>query len=69
MCSTSRNPQADLQAMDRAHRIGQKKQVYVFRFVTEVRPVLVSLLSPLADPLRLCRTLSRRRSLSVPPRS
>lgn len=29
------NPQADLQAMDRAHRIGQKKQVYVFRFVTE----------------------------------
>ncbi|TID21205.1 hypothetical protein CANINC_003485 [Pichia inconspicua] len=29
------NPQADLQAMDRAHRIGQKKQVKVFRFVTE----------------------------------
>ena len=29
------NPQADLQAMDRAHRIGQKKQVYVYRFVTE----------------------------------
>ena len=28
------NPQADLQAMDRAHRIGQKKQVRVFRFVT-----------------------------------
>lgn len=27
------NPQADLQAMDRAHRIGQTKQVYVFRFV------------------------------------
>jgi SNF2 family DNA or RNA helicase len=22
--------------MDRAHRIGQKKQVWVFRFVTEV---------------------------------
>lgn len=31
-----RNPQADLQAMDRAHRIGQTKQVYVFRFITEV---------------------------------
>ena len=30
-----RNPQADLQAMDRAHRIGQTKQVYVYRFVTE----------------------------------
>ncbi|GMM37805.1 chromatin-remodeling ATPase [Saccharomycopsis crataegensis] len=29
------NPQADLQAMDRAHRIGQKKQVKVFRMVTE----------------------------------
>ncbi|CCD25527.1 chromatin-remodeling ATPase ISW1 NDAI_0F02090 [Naumovozyma dairenensis CBS 421] len=28
------NPQADLQAMDRAHRIGQKKQVRVFRLVT-----------------------------------
>ncbi|KAK7097547.1 SWI/SNF-related matrix-associated actin-dependent regulator of chromatin subfamily A member 5-like [Littorina saxatilis] len=29
------NPQVDLQAMDRAHRIGQKKQVQVFRFLTE----------------------------------
>ena len=29
------NPQADLQAMDRAHRIGQKKQVKVFRLVTD----------------------------------
>ncbi|TKR76891.1 hypothetical protein L596_017963 [Steinernema carpocapsae] len=29
------NPQMDLQAMDRAHRIGQTKQVRVFRFVTE----------------------------------
>ncbi|GMH91340.1 hypothetical protein TrVE_jg9254 [Triparma verrucosa] len=29
------NPQVDLQAMDRAHRIGQKKPVQVFRFVTE----------------------------------
>ena len=26
------NPQMDLQAMDRAHRIGQKKQVKVYRF-------------------------------------
>ncbi len=31
----NRNPQADLQAMDRAHRIGQTKQVYVFRFITQ----------------------------------
>ena len=29
------NPQVDLQAQDRAHRIGQTKQVYVFRFVIE----------------------------------
>jgi len=29
------NPQMDLQAMDRAHRIGQKKQVRVFRFIIE----------------------------------
>uniref|UniRef100_T1JJZ1 Chromatin-remodeling complex ATPase chain Iswi n=1 Tax=Strigamia maritima TaxID=126957 RepID=T1JJZ1_STRMM len=29
------NPQSDLQAMDRAHRIGQLKQVRVFRLLTE----------------------------------
>jgi len=29
------NPQIDLQAQDRAHRIGQKKQVHVFRLITE----------------------------------
>ena len=29
------NPQVDLQAIDRAHRIGQKKQVIVYRLVTE----------------------------------
>lgn len=29
------NPQMDLQAMDRAHRIGQKKPVFVYRMVTE----------------------------------
>ena len=30
-----RNPQVDLQAQDRAHRIGQTKEVKIFRFVTE----------------------------------
>ena len=29
------NPQMDLQAMDRAHRIGQQKQVYVYRLITK----------------------------------
>lgn len=29
------NPQSDLQAIDRAHRIGQKKQVRIFRLIAE----------------------------------
>ena len=29
------NPQVDMQAMDRAHRIGQKKKVYVYRLITK----------------------------------
>lgn len=29
------NPQVDLQAMDRAHRIGQKKKVHVYRLITK----------------------------------
>ena len=29
------NPQVDLQAIDRAHRIGQRRKVQVYRFVTE----------------------------------
>jgi SWI/SNF-related matrix-associated actin-dependent regulator of chromatin subfamily A member 5 len=29
------NPQMDLQAMDRAHRIGQKNNVNVYRLITE----------------------------------
>jgi hypothetical protein len=31
----SRNPQGDVQAQDRAHRIGQQNEVRVFRFVTK----------------------------------
>lgn len=30
-----RNPHADLQAQDRAHRIGQTKSVRILRFITE----------------------------------
>jgi hypothetical protein len=32
-----RNPHADAQAMDRAHRIGQRRPVRVYRFITDVR--------------------------------
>lgn len=32
---TNRNPHADLQAQDRAHRIGQTKAVLILRFITE----------------------------------
>lgn len=46
------NPQADLQAMDRAHRIGQKKQVHVYRFVTE-NAIEEKVLERAAQKLRL----------------
>lgn len=46
------NPQADLQAMDRAHRIGQTKQVWVYRFVTE-NAVEDKVLERAAQKLRL----------------
>ncbi|TLD24677.1 Histidinol-phosphate aminotransferase [Venturia nashicola] len=46
------NPQADLQAMDRAHRIGQKKQVYVHRFITE-NAIEEKVLERAAQKLRL----------------
>lgn len=46
------NPQADLQAMDRAHRIGQTKQVYVYRFVTE-KAIEEKVLERAAQKLRL----------------
>ncbi|KAF2840227.1 putative SNF2 family helicase/ATPase [Patellaria atrata CBS 101060] len=46
------NPQADLQAMDRAHRIGQTKQVMVFRLVTE-NAIEEKVLERAAQKLRL----------------
>jgi SWI/SNF-related matrix-associated actin-dependent regulator of chromatin subfamily A member 5 len=46
------NPQADLQAMDRAHRIGQKKQVHVYRFVTE-KAIEEKVIERAAQKLRL----------------
>jgi SNF2 family DNA or RNA helicase len=58
------NPQVDLQAQDRAHRIGQTKPVTVFRFVTdgsieekviERAEVLVLFSSLLSSPLLFLR--------------
>lgn len=46
------NPQADLQAMDRAHRIGQTKQVKVFRLITE-NAIEEKVLERAAQKLRL----------------
>ncbi|KAI9323763.1 SNF2 family N-terminal domain-containing protein [Dichotomocladium elegans] len=46
------NPQVDLQAMDRAHRIGQTKQVYVYRLVTE-NAIEEKVLERAAQKLRL----------------
>jgi SWI/SNF-related matrix-associated actin-dependent regulator of chromatin subfamily A member 5 len=46
------NPQADLQAMDRAHRIGQTKQVFVYRFITE-NAIEEKVLERAAQKLRL----------------
>lgn len=46
------NPQADLQAMDRAHRIGQTKQVVVYRLVTE-NAIEEKVLERAAQKLRL----------------
>ena len=46
------NPQADLQAMDRAHRIGQTKQVRVFRLVTQ-NAIEEKVLERAAQKLRL----------------
>lgn len=34
MCPTPRNPHQDLQAQDRAHRIGQTKEVRIFRLIS-----------------------------------
>ncbi|ORX79706.1 hypothetical protein K493DRAFT_243417, partial [Basidiobolus meristosporus CBS 931.73] len=46
------NPQVDLQAQDRAHRIGQTKQVYVFRMITE-NAIEEKVLERAAQKLRL----------------
>ncbi|KAL6939562.1 hypothetical protein ACO0RG_003404 [Hanseniaspora osmophila] len=58
------NPQADLQAMDRAHRIGQKKQVKVFRFVTD-KSVEVKILEKAKQKLRLDQLVIQQGRTSI----
>lgn len=58
------NPQADLQAMDRAHRIGQKKQVKVFRFVTD-NSVEEKILERATQKLRLDQLVIQQNRVSA----
>ncbi|QLQ79545.1 hypothetical protein HG537_0C01920 [Torulaspora globosa] len=58
------NPQADLQAMDRAHRIGQKKQVKVFRFVTD-NSVEEKILERATQKLRLDQLVIQQNRISA----
>lgn len=50
------NPQMDLQAQDRAHRIGQKKEVIVLRFITNT-PIEEAILSKAAFKMNLDQLL------------
>ncbi|KAI8323958.1 hypothetical protein GQ54DRAFT_257323 [Martensiomyces pterosporus] len=59
------NPQADLQAMDRAHRIGQTKQVYVYRFITE-NSVEEKVLEKAMQKLRLDQLVIQQGRLAQP---
>ncbi|KAI7905668.1 SNF2 family N-terminal domain-containing protein [Cokeromyces recurvatus] len=62
------NPQVDLQAMDRAHRIGQTKQVYVFRFVTE-NAIEEKILERAAQKLRLDQLVIQQGRMSAGAKS
>ena len=63
------NPQADLQAQDRAHRIGQKKEVKVFRLVTadsiEEKVLTLTRTPTLTLALALTLTLTPTLTLTV----
>ncbi|CAG2205158.1 ISWI [Mytilus edulis] len=59
------NPQSDLQAMDRAHRIGQTKQVQIFRFITE-NTVEERIIERAEMKLRLDRIVIQQGSLFIP---
>ncbi|KAJ1918184.1 chromatin remodeling complex Adenosinetriphosphatase [Mycoemilia scoparia] len=62
------NPQADLQAMDRAHRIGQTKQVYVFRFITE-NAIEEKVIERAMHKLRLDQLVIQQGRLSQQPKA
>ena len=59
------NPQMDLQAMDRAHRIGQTKQVNVIRLIT-LGTIELAMLSRAEDKLRLDAMVIERKSPPPP---
>ena len=62
------NPQADLQAQDRAHRIGQKKEVKVVRLVTadSIEEKVLTLTLTLALALALTLALTLTLTLTLP---
>ncbi|KAH7649882.1 SWI SNF2 like ATpase and a Myb domain [Cryptosporidium bovis] len=62
------NPQIDLQAMDRAHRIGQKKPVTVYRFVTE-KTVEERIVERAAKKLKLDSLIIQQGIISNPSHS
>ena len=57
------NPQKDMQAMDRAHRIGQKKVVNVYRLVTRgtLEEKILKYVNPLIS-ISTCRLIGERKS-------
>ena len=55
------NPSKDLQAMDRAHRIGQKKVVNVYRLITRntIEEKIMKFVSPCPSPRSIALLFSR----------
>ena len=52
MIDSDFNPMMDLQAQDRAHRIGQTREVHVFRLVTNT-PIESRILARASDKMDL----------------
>ncbi|GAB5359036.1 hypothetical protein AAMO2058_000510000 [Amorphochlora amoebiformis] len=58
------NPQNDLQAMDRAHRIGQTKTVFVYRLITQ-SSIEEQIMSKQAFKLHLANTIVSSENVSM----